>query len=70
LDAKNKNFTDVFRLMESKGYKGWKIDEGNGDVIEPMVNDPHTENLSAVPACFSNYLFMDANGSHEFLCNK
>ena len=70
LDVKNKNFTDVFRLMESKGYKGWKIDEGNGDVIEPMVNDPHTENLSAVPACFSNYLFMDANGSHEFLCNK
>ena len=69
VDAKSKNFTDVFRLMESKGYKGWKIDEENGNVIEPITNDKCASNKSAMPACFSNYLFLDANGSHEFVCN-
>lgn len=67
VDAKSKNFTDVFRLMESKGYKGWKIDEENGNVIEPITNDKCASNKSAMLACFSNYLFLDANGSHEFL---
>ena len=67
VDAKSKNFTDVFRLMESKGYKGWKIDEENGNVIEPITNDKCASNKSAMSACFSNYLFLDANGSHEFL---
>ena len=70
LDNKSKNFTDVFRLMESKGYKGWKIDEDNGNVIEPMVNDTCTSNTSALSACFSNYLFIDANVTHESLFNK
>jgi len=70
LDTNGKNFSDVFEFMESEGYTGWRIDEKNGELFEPTFNDPQVGEPLADKACFSNYLFLHTNESHEFLFNN
>ena len=65
-EAKNKNFIDVFSLMEKKGYRGWKIDETNGDIVEPEIRGQLLKNSLARSSSFSNYLFSGKTDTHEF----
>ena len=66
LATKNENFTNVFSLMENNGYRGWRIDEDNGDIIEFNSHDENTRNLPSVSGSFSNYLFASKNETHDF----
>ena len=66
LAPKNENFTNVFSLMENNGYRGWRINEDNGDIIEFNIHDEYTRNLSSVSGSFSNYLFSSKNETHDF----
>ena len=66
LATKNENFTNVFSLMENNGYRGWRIDEDNGDITEFNIHDEYTINLSSVSGSFSNYLFSSKNETHDF----
>jgi FkbM family methyltransferase len=70
LDANEKHFSDVFKLMEAAGYTGWGIDEEKGELFEPTVNNLQVRKLPSDKACFSNYLFVHANENHDFLFNK